>query len=161
VDEALAVLEEVLAQARSQGVLVEESRRLAHLGEARLMAGQLDQATAAAHRALEHAREHTERGNEALALHLIGEIAAQHDRPDVTTAEAHYRAAMALASELGMRPLVAHCHLGLGRLAARTGNAGNARQFLTTAATMYREMGMSFWLGKAEAALGLPHGNSP
>ena len=60
---------------------------------------------------------------------------------------------MALAAELGMRPLVAHCHLGLGKLYRRTGDAAKAREHLTTAVTMYREMGMSFWLEKAEAAL--------
>ena len=70
------------------------------------------------------------------------------------TAEAHYRAAMALATELGMRPLVAHCHLGLGTLYRRTGDAAKAEEHLATATTMYREMGMTFWLEKANAALG-------
>jgi hypothetical protein len=55
-----------------------------------------------------------------------------------------------LANELGMRPLVAHCHLGLGELYRRTGNGGKAQQHLTAAATMYREMGMAFWLMQAE-----------
>jgi hypothetical protein len=50
---------------------------------------------------------------------LLGDIASHHARPDVTTAAAHYNAAMTLASELEMRPLVAHCHLGLGRLYRR------------------------------------------
>jgi tetratricopeptide (TPR) repeat protein len=63
--EALSVLDEVPAEAASQGVLVEESLRLAYLGEARLVAGERDEAAAVAQRALEHAREHTERGNEA------------------------------------------------------------------------------------------------
>jgi tetratricopeptide (TPR) repeat protein len=153
VDEALAFLEEVLAQSASQGVLVEESRRLAHLGQARLVAGQRDEAAAVALRALEHARDHAERGNEAWVLHLLGEIAAQPDHPDVATAEAYYRAAMTLATELGMRPLVAHCHLGLGKLCRSTDDLAKAQEHLTTAATMYREMGMAFWLEKAEAAL--------
>jgi len=73
--------------------------------------------------------------------------------PSVATAEAYDRAAMTLASELGMRPLVAHCHLGLGTLYQRTGDQAKAQQHLTTAATMYREMGMTFWLEKAEAAV--------
>src|SRR4029453_19356478 len=105
-----------------------------------------------AQRALEQAREHGERGNEAWALRFLGEIAAQHDRPDVAKAEAHYRAAMTLATELGMLPLVPHCRLGLGRLAARTGEGEKARRHLTTATTMYREMGMDFWLEKVDAA---------
>ena len=119
--EALAVLEEALSRAASQGVVMDDSLRLVYLGEARLAAGQRDLARTVAQRALEQAREHTERGNEAWALHLLGEIAAQHTPPDVATAEAHYRAAMTLATELGMRPLLAHCHLGLGTLAGRTG----------------------------------------
>ena len=71
----------------------------------------------------------------------------------MATAEAHYGAAVALASELGMRPLVAHCHLGVGKLYRRTGDRAKAEEHLTTAATMYREMDMHFWLEKAEAAL--------
>jgi hypothetical protein len=88
-----------------------------------------------------------------LALHLLGEIAAQHDPPDVATAEAHYRAAMTLAIELGMRPVLAHCHLGLGKLAGRKSDSERAHEHLTTAAAMYREMGMDFWLAQAETAL--------
>ena len=58
---------------------------------------------------------------------------------------------MALAEELGMRPLVAHCHLGLGKLYRRTGQQEQAQEHLTTATTMYREMDMRFWLEQAEA----------
>ena len=58
---------------------------------------------------------------------------------------------MVLADELGMRPIVAHCHLGLGKLYARTGKPEQAREHLTTATTMYREIGMTYWLEKAEA----------
>jgi hypothetical protein len=141
-------------------VVLDDSLRLVYLGEARLAAGQRDLARAVAQRALEQAREHTERGNEAWALHLLGAIAAQHDHPDVATAEAHYRAAMTLATELGMRPLVAHCHLGLGTLYRRIGSA-KTEEHLTTASTMYREMDMGFWLVQVEAGLGPSHGNSP
>ena len=52
-----------------------------------------------------------------------------------------------------MRPLVAHCHLGLGRLYRRTGERERAYEHLTTATTMYREMDIRFWLEKAEAAV--------
>ena len=61
-----------------------------------------------------------------------------------------------------MRPLVAHCHLGLGKLYRRTGKRAKAQEHLTTATTMYREMDMGFWLEKAEAAaIGPPQGDSP
>jgi hypothetical protein len=71
----------------------------------------------------------------------------------VATAEAHYGAAMALASELGMRPLVAHCHLGLGKVYRRAGKRPQAKEHITTAMSMFREMGMGLWLEKAEAEL--------
>jgi tetratricopeptide (TPR) repeat protein len=73
--------------------------------------------------------------------------------PDIAQAEAHYPQALALANELGMRPLVAHCHLGLGRLYGQTGLAEQARAALTTAIDLYRAMDMTFWLPQAEAAL--------
>ena len=92
---------------------------------------------------------------------LLGEIASHHDNPDVATAEAHYGAAMTLASELSMRPLIAHCHLGLGKVHRRTGDGVKAQEHLTTAMAMYREMRMDFWLEKAKAAMGPPRRNSP
>jgi tetratricopeptide (TPR) repeat protein len=89
----------------------------------------------------------------AHALHLLGDIATHPDRFDAETGKAHYRQALALAEPRGMRPLVAHCHLGLGRLYQRTGEREQAREHLTTATTMYREMDMRFWFDEAEAEL--------
>jgi predicted protein tyrosine phosphatase len=86
-------------------------------------------------------------------LRLLGEVAPQADPPDLEAADAHYRQAFARADELGKRPLVAHCHLGLGRLHRRAGDDTKAPEHLTTAATMHREMGMTFWLEKAEAEM--------
>jgi hypothetical protein len=62
-----------------------------------------------------------------------------------------YRDALALAVELGMRPLIAHCHLGLGKLYRRKGKREQAREHVTTATAMYREMGMTYWLEQAES----------
>ena len=69
------------------------------------------------------------------------------------SAETHYRQALALAEELGMRPLQAHCHLGLGTLYVQTGRPEPARAALTAAIALYRDMDMTFWLPQAEAAL--------
>jgi hypothetical protein len=80
-------------------------------------------------------------------------LAAHQDPPDIETAERHYRQAMALAGELGMRPPVAQCQLGLGKLSRRADDAAKAQEHLTTATTMYREMDMGFWLEKAGAEL--------
>src|SRR5262249_9209891 len=87
-----------------------------------LPAGRIGATTRLAPQTLELARPRAERGHEAWALRLLSEIAAHHAHPDVATAETHYRAAMTLALELGMRPLIAHCHLGLGTLYRRTGD---------------------------------------
>jgi tetratricopeptide (TPR) repeat protein len=116
------------------------------LGEAYLLADQVEDARACADRALVLARERGERGHEAWALCLLGDIASRHDRPDVATAEAHYGAAMALASALGMRPLAAHCHLGLGTLYTKIGRLEHARAEISTAIDLYRAMQMTFWL---------------
>jgi tetratricopeptide (TPR) repeat protein len=121
------------------------------LGGAYLLDGRLADATRIAQEGLAAARRRGERGVEGHVLRLLGDIAAHPDRFDVDTAEAHYRQALALAEELGMRPLIAHCHLGLGKLYRRTDKREQAREHLATATTMYREMGMTYWLEKAAA----------
>jgi class 3 adenylate cyclase/tetratricopeptide (TPR) repeat protein len=118
-----------------------------------LSAGRIDEAASHAREALALTRRLRARGSEAHALCLAGDVASIGSAKD---AEGYYREALALATELGMRPLVAHCHLGLGRLYRRTGDGAKAHEHLTTATTMYREMGMSFWLEKAEAELEAP-----
>ncbi len=94
-----------------------------------------------------------ERGHEAHALRLLGEIAARRQPLEIEPAEAHYRQALALAEELGMRPLQAHCHRGLGTLYLKTGQQEQAQAELSTAIALYRAMDMTFWLPQAEAAL--------
>ena len=137
-----------------EGRSVWQALRDANLSEGYLLAGRTEEAVRFAERALALSRDHKERGNEAWALRLLGEIAAHEDPPEVEKADDHYRQAMALAGELGMRPLVAHCHLGLDRLYRRTGQREQAQENLTTATTMYREMDMRFWLEQAEAIMG-------
>jgi tetratricopeptide (TPR) repeat protein len=123
------------------------------LGEAHMLAGRLEEAHALAERALAHARAHQERGNEAYALRLLGDIAARREPPEHGQAEAHYQQALALADELGMRPLQAHCHHGLGMMYAATDQQEQARAELSTAIEMYQAMEMTFWLPETEAAL--------
>jgi tetratricopeptide (TPR) repeat protein len=123
------------------------------LGEAYLLAGRPEEAQVLAERALAHAGEHQERGHEAYALRLLGDIAARHESPARDQAEAHYRQALTLAKELGMRPLVAHCHLGLGTFYLKIGRPEQARAELSTAIDLYHAMEMTFWLPQAEAAL--------
>jgi tetratricopeptide (TPR) repeat protein len=131
------------------------------LGEVHLAAGDPERARRHAQVSLEMSRAQSQRGTEAWAWWLLAEIAAATDPPDTQEAEAAYREALGRASTLGMRPLVAHCYLGLGKLYRRTGDDAMAREHLTTATTMYREMGMTFWLEQAETEMGPAHGNSP
>ena len=91
--------------------------------------------------------------HEAWTLRLLGDIAVQHKPPEVEPAAAHYQQALVLAEELGMRPLQAHCHRGLGMLYTQRGRREQAHTELSTAITMYRTMDMTFWLPQTEAAL--------
>jgi hypothetical protein len=98
------------------------------------------------------ARQRGERGYEAWAIRLLGEIASHPDHPDAAMAQAHYAAALALASELGMRPLVATSHLGLGKLRHRKGKDEQVNH-LSIATTMFGEMGMTGSREQAEREL--------
>jgi tetratricopeptide (TPR) repeat protein len=151
--EGIPLLEHALSAIETMGFGHVQPRFLVYLGEAYLLANRLEDTLEFAGRALTFARERGQRGHETWALGLLGEIASHQDGPDVAAAEAHYGAAMALASELGMRPFVAHCHLGVGKLYRRTGDGAKAQEHLTSAATMYRELDMRFWLEQAEAEL--------
>jgi class 3 adenylate cyclase/tetratricopeptide (TPR) repeat protein len=144
------------AESRSLLGRIPTSRRAGALireAEAYFCLTQVDRARELADETLRLASAKKERGNQASALYLLGEIAACRGDHELKTGEGHYLASLAVATELGMRPLIAHCHLGLGTLYRRTGDHAKADEHLTTAARMYREMGMSFWLEKADAEL--------
>jgi class 3 adenylate cyclase/tetratricopeptide (TPR) repeat protein len=152
VTEALPLLEQAVQQGSAIRA-VYQALWVAGLGESYRQAGQLEKARHWAGRALEHSRAHRERGHQAWALRLLAEVAAQHESPEVEQAEAHYRQALALAEELGMRPLQAHCHRGLGTLYHTRGRLEPAQAALAAAITLYRAMDMTLWLPQAEAAL--------
>jgi tetratricopeptide (TPR) repeat protein len=151
--EALPLLEQSIEQAATMRLMIAHALRVAWLSEAYLLAGRLDEACIQAQRALEFSRAHKERGHEAHALRLLGEVAAHRDPPQGEQAESYYRQALALAEELGMRPLQAHCHLGLGTLYVKLGQLEPARAPLSAAIDLYLAMDMTFWLPQAEAAL--------
>ena len=143
--------EQLLDRQTASGIVHHHGWAYCSLGRACLLLGRLDEAQRLADRAAESSPRHP--GYAAHAQHLLGDIATHPDRFDAESGEAHYRQALHLAEPRGMRPLVAHCHLGLGKLSRRTGKPEQAREHLTTATTMYREMDMRFWLEQAEAAL--------
>jgi class 3 adenylate cyclase/tetratricopeptide (TPR) repeat protein len=151
--EALPLLERVVQQTAAMGVVSDHVLGVIPLGEGYLRAGRIEDALQQAQHAAEVCRQHQQRGHEAWALRLLGEVAVQRHPPEVEQATAHYRQALALAEELGMRPLQAHCHLGLGTLYAKTGQQEQARAELSAAIALYRAMDMTFWLPQAEAAL--------
>ncbi|MGH8064168.1 MAG: ATP-binding protein, partial [Candidatus Entotheonellia bacterium] len=153
VADAMPLLMQAMEQATAMETIVHQALCGLSLGMAHLLAGRLEEAHALAERALALTREHQERGNQAYALRLLGEIAARREPPESDQAESHYRQALTLADELGMRPLVAHCHLGLGKLYLKTEQREQARAELSTAIELYRAMEMTFWLPQAEAAL--------
>jgi tetratricopeptide (TPR) repeat protein len=149
VPEALPLLEQAASQGRRGG----HALYFVHLSKAYLLAGRIEDALERAQHALSLAQDHKQRGYQAYALHLLGEIAVHHKPPEVAPAEAHYQQALALADELGMRPLQAHCHLGLGTLYAKIGRREQAHHELSTAIELYCAMEMTFWLPQTEATL--------
>jgi tetratricopeptide (TPR) repeat protein len=154
VTDGIAYLDQAIRDAAAIGRVDQHALRLTYLGEAYLDAGRHEEATMAATRAATFAREHEARGEEAWATRLLAEIAWRVDRGGVDTAIRRYGESLALARELGMLPLVAHCHLGIGNLYRHTGEGVKAQEALATAARMYREMNMAFGPEKAEAGRG-------
>jgi tetratricopeptide (TPR) repeat protein len=151
--EGVSWLQQALTAYESAGFGLFHSLSVVQLGEAYLLADQVEDARACAERAVRLARERGERGYETYALRLLGEIAAHRVPLATELAEQYYRQALTLADELGMRPLLAHCHCGLGTLYARIGQRQQAQAELSAAMELYRAMDMTFWLPQVEATL--------
>jgi tetratricopeptide (TPR) repeat protein len=146
--------EQLIERDVARGILFQQAPAYRSLGRAALLLGRLEQARSLGERAARCCQ--SQAGFRAHALYLMGDVATHPDLFDAQSGKAHYRQALALAEPRGMRPLMANCHLGLGKLYQRTGEHGQAREHLTTATTMYREMDMRFWLEQAEAEMGGP-----
>jgi class 3 adenylate cyclase/tetratricopeptide (TPR) repeat protein len=153
VADAVPLLTQAVEQATATAMAGFQAHCCLSLGEAQVLAGRLEEAQLLAERTLAFTHERQERGDQAYALRLLGDIAARREPLESVLAEDHYQQALALAEELGMRPLVAHCHLGLGNLYLEIGRLGEARAELSTAIELYRAMEMMFWLPEAERAL--------
>jgi len=160
--DAVPLLEEAVEAMTAMGVMGFRSWIITFLAEAYLVLGRIAEARGQAEQAVALARAHQQRGWEAWGLKLLGDIHAHEpveveqrgvDQSGAEQAGDTYRQALAIATELGMRPLVAHCHFGLGNLHAKTGQREQATQHLATATTLYREMDMRFWLEKAQTIL--------
>jgi class 3 adenylate cyclase/tetratricopeptide (TPR) repeat protein len=153
-ERGVALLEQTVEQTVAMKLQANHALRLSWLGWAQLLAGRPDVARSLAQRALNLAVERNERGQRAHAQRLLGDIEAGAGEPGIPGAQTAYREALDLGDALRMRPLVAHCHRGLGLLAWRTGRPREAGEHLAAAAAMFREMDMQLWLEKAEEALG-------
>ena len=147
--EGLALLDEALRT--HMGGLFRQATPTRQLSRVHLLAGHFDEAWQHACQALDLARQQKTPAVEAAALFQLGAVHTHATPPDVLKAETRYQEALVLAEPRGMRPLVAHCHLGLGKLYRSTAKRDQAQEHLTTATTMYREMDMRFWLEQAEA----------
>jgi tetratricopeptide (TPR) repeat protein len=146
-------LNEALESAAAVGHLRTYALFVLWRAEAHLAADNSAQAIDDCQRALNLARQQGERGTEAWALRLLAEIAARRRRPQVEQAEQAYGQAVALATELGMRPLQAHCQAGLGGLYRRLGRFDAARLALSGALAAYRALGLQLWLTSAQSEL--------
>ena len=151
--DGLPLLEQAVERALAMGDQEAHSLPGLCLADAYRLANRLEEATAVARRALDFVREHKRHAHEPLALRVLGDIASQRDPVDVEHGEACYRNAIVLAAALGMQPLVAHCHLGLGRLYRNAGKPHEAHAYLIRAKAMFREMAMSCWRDEAESEL--------
>jgi tetratricopeptide (TPR) repeat protein len=158
IPEGIALMSEVVKEAASKDAALGHSVRLAWLAEGLLVAGEPEPAWERAQEALEFSRRFREKGQQAWTLHLLGDIAGQRRPDDLETAERFYREAMGVAEPLGMRPAVAHCHLGLGELHARAGRRDGAQEHLRTASGLFHDMGIASLHARAERQLSPPSG---
>ncbi|HEY3068017.1 MAG TPA: adenylate/guanylate cyclase domain-containing protein [Methylomirabilota bacterium] len=151
--EAFSLLEQAVERWRAAQMMIYQSLFLTSLSETHLLTGRTADAAKCAAEALRLSCDRGERGMQAQAIRILGEIGLHGETPDVGEATHRHQQALALATDLGMRPLVAHCHLGLGKLYRRTDKREQAQEHLATATRMYREMEMTFWLEKVETEL--------
>jgi tetratricopeptide (TPR) repeat protein len=152
-EEATRLLRQAIERANSLGISAGRPIRGAWLAEAYLLGGRVTDALSVARDALEQSQVSKQRGSQAWVMRLLGDIASQCDPPVNAEAGDAYRRAMDLGEELGMWPLVAHCHFALGRLYLRTERPRDAQEHLTTATSMYRTMDMRLWLEQAELGM--------
>ena len=156
VAEGLAHLHAAVEGAKAMGRLSRLALMIVKCGEIHLLAGEPDEAVRLGEDALHLAIEQKERGNEVYARHLLAEIQARGGPQRASAAQREYRTALALATELGMRPLAARCNAGLGLLLLHSSEPMQAQGYLDAAKAMFREMAMRFWLEQLDIAVANP-----
>jgi tetratricopeptide (TPR) repeat protein len=151
--EGLPLMKQAVERASAMNVTVDQSLRYGWLSEAYMDAGQGNEALRLAERALELARQHRERGNEAWILQLLGVLCLSGDAPDLGKAETFSREALALAADLEMEPLVAHSHLSLAMLHWKCGRRREASCEKATAVAKFQALDMPFWLDRERSII--------
>jgi tetratricopeptide (TPR) repeat protein len=138
---AIEILNEAVAAASEMELIVDQATRLAYLGEAYLHSGEIEKANDLANLALQVSVDYDQRGAGAWTQWLFGEINIRAN--NLVEAENHYSKSMRLASQLGMAPLVAHCHFSMGNGLGRASRYDESRDHLVAAEDLYRSLGMS------------------
>ena len=152
-DEGIHLLQQAVTESASLHGRVSYDWFLSELASAYLRMGRIAEARPLAREALELARDRGDRRFHALALYVSGEIEANSEPPDVSSAETFFREAIALMETLEMRPRLANCRLALGRLYAKVGRIDCARAELSLANDLFRSMSMDRWAARAGTAL--------
>jgi tetratricopeptide (TPR) repeat protein len=143
-DEARVVLEEAVRQAAASSLTFGHSLVLSISGRVCQLAGRQDEALTHARDAIDLARASGERGNEAWAWCLLGDLVSDGNAgaSGIEEAHDHYRMASMIGRELEMRPLQAQCLYGLSRLQKMGGDKALSEKSAADAASLCREMGI-------------------
>jgi tetratricopeptide (TPR) repeat protein len=160
-DLALPILEEAVSPENLNVSVVPSIYPITELAEAYRLDGQIERAIEKAEEAVAIFGRTGERGCGAWGLYVMAKIQAGQGTGQMEQAIHSYRQAIEQATELGMRPLLAHCQLSLGQLHLGNGRIEEARAEIEAAVDLYRSMNMSFWLPQAETALSEIGGRAP
>ncbi|HET6365788.1 MAG TPA: AAA family ATPase [Pseudomonadales bacterium] len=152
-EDALPLLEDGVRLSEELGVKAYLASWTVNLAGGLLAAGNITRARETAQRGLDLALAHKERGHQAYALRLLGEIAARSEPADLALAEKDLTQALAIAEELGMRPLLGRIHLSLGEMSRLGGDHGKAEAHIFHAVSLFRAMDMRHWLEEAAGQL--------
>jgi tetratricopeptide (TPR) repeat protein len=146
--EAMPLLEDGVHLSEVLGVNAYLALWTLHWAEGLMAAGEGERAREMARHALDLAIAHKERGHQAWARRLLGDLASRVGAAALAEAEEQYRQALAIAEELRMQPVVAHAHLGLGRVLRLADDRARAEKHLVTAFMLFRAMDVSYWVKK-------------
>jgi class 3 adenylate cyclase/tetratricopeptide (TPR) repeat protein len=148
-DRAMPLMERADEQSELIGRKAAWALRLTWLGHARFLAGQTDIAKEHGQRALTLAINSGERGYQAWALKLLGDVTLAQSL-DPLQARSSYDQSMEIASQLSMQPVQAHLHLSAGRLCRHMNQVEQAQHEISRAIACYKKMEMPLWLLLAE-----------